>query len=157
MWDAFRSAESLRACNCSYQQASDTVSERLRRWTRNPLGSARRGSNPLGVAFALVSKLSNLLCASSEELRSKNPRAFAGAFLRGIFPLSFSLLYFPRASSLPESICFADPQVQAGRHGGRRRVRRVRVRRRVRRRRASAFPAFKQVTNMYHVLYIDSH
>ena len=30
----------------------DTVSERLRRWTRNPLGSARRGSNPLGVALA---------------------------------------------------------------------------------------------------------
>ena len=30
----------------------DTVSERLRRWTRNPLGSARRGSNPLGVEFA---------------------------------------------------------------------------------------------------------
>ena len=29
----------------------DTVSERLRRWTRNPLGSARRGSNPLGVDF----------------------------------------------------------------------------------------------------------
>ena len=28
----------------------DTVSERLRRWTRNPLGSARRGSNPLAVA-----------------------------------------------------------------------------------------------------------
>ena len=27
----------------------DTVSERLRRWTRNPLGSARRGSNLLGV------------------------------------------------------------------------------------------------------------
>ena len=30
---------------------SDTVSERLRRWTRNPLGSARRGSNPLGVVL----------------------------------------------------------------------------------------------------------
>ena len=30
-------------------QPEDTVSERLRRWTRNPLGSARRGSNPLGV------------------------------------------------------------------------------------------------------------
>lgn len=30
-------------------EAEDTVSERLRRWTRNPLGSARRGSNPLGV------------------------------------------------------------------------------------------------------------
>ena len=29
----------------------DRVSERLRRWTRNPLGSARRGSNPLAVAF----------------------------------------------------------------------------------------------------------
>ncbi len=27
----------------------DTVSEWLRRWTRNPLGSARRSSNPLGV------------------------------------------------------------------------------------------------------------
>ena len=27
----------------------DNVSERLRRWTRNPLGSARRGSNPLAV------------------------------------------------------------------------------------------------------------
>ena len=27
----------------------DTVSKRLRRWTRNPLGSARRGSNPLAV------------------------------------------------------------------------------------------------------------
>ena len=28
----------------------DTVSEWLRRWTRNPLGSARVGSNPAGVA-----------------------------------------------------------------------------------------------------------
>ena len=27
----------------------DTVSEWLRRWTRNPLGSARKGSNPFGV------------------------------------------------------------------------------------------------------------
>ena len=32
----------------------DTVSEWLRRWTRNPLGFARRGSNPLGVGFACV-------------------------------------------------------------------------------------------------------
>ena len=31
--------------------ACDSVSERLRRWTRNPLGSARRGSNPLAVVF----------------------------------------------------------------------------------------------------------
>ena len=29
--------------------STDSVSERLRRWTRNPLGSARRGSNPLAV------------------------------------------------------------------------------------------------------------
>ena len=29
----------------------DTVSEWLRRWTGNPLGSARVGSNPTGVVF----------------------------------------------------------------------------------------------------------
>ena len=28
---------------------TDTLSEWPRRWTRNPLGSARKGSNPLGV------------------------------------------------------------------------------------------------------------
>ena len=38
---------------------SDTVSERLRRWTRNPLGSARRGSNPLGVDIAQSSVTNN--------------------------------------------------------------------------------------------------
>ena len=27
------------------------MAERLRRWTRNPLGSAREGSNPSGVGF----------------------------------------------------------------------------------------------------------
>ena len=32
---------------------TDIVSEWLRRWTRNPLGSARGGSNPLGVGFAV--------------------------------------------------------------------------------------------------------
>ena len=31
--------------------STDTVAKRLKRWTRNPLDSARRGSNPLGVAF----------------------------------------------------------------------------------------------------------
>ena len=36
---------------CFLPSRQDTVSERLRRWTRNPLGSARRGSNPLGVAL----------------------------------------------------------------------------------------------------------
>ena len=34
---------------CFLPSRQDTVSERLRRWTRNPLGSARRGSNPLAV------------------------------------------------------------------------------------------------------------
>ena len=29
------------------------MSEWLRSWTRNPMGFARRGSNPLGVAFSL--------------------------------------------------------------------------------------------------------
>ena len=32
----------------------DSVSEWLRRWTRNPLGSAREGSNPFAVAFCLI-------------------------------------------------------------------------------------------------------
>ena len=30
---------------------TDTLSEWLRRWARNPLGSARKGLNPLGVAL----------------------------------------------------------------------------------------------------------
>ena len=38
----------------SRYRARDTVSEWLRRWTRNPLGSARRGSNPLGVDFVII-------------------------------------------------------------------------------------------------------
>ena len=33
----------------AFSPKHDSVSERLRRWTRNPLGSARRGSNPLAV------------------------------------------------------------------------------------------------------------
>ena len=37
-----------------YEDQHDSVSERLRRWTRNPLGSARRGSNPLAVDYQLV-------------------------------------------------------------------------------------------------------
>jgi hypothetical protein len=39
---------------CGRGCGHDTVSERLRRWTRNPLGSARRGSNPLGVVLWLL-------------------------------------------------------------------------------------------------------
>ena len=39
---------------CARGCGNDTVSERLRRWTRNPLGSARRGSNPLGVVLLFL-------------------------------------------------------------------------------------------------------
>ena len=42
----------------------DTASERLRRWTRNPLGSARRGSNPLGVDFFDASHAQDAIRAS---------------------------------------------------------------------------------------------
>ena len=55
-----RLASSLPVCLCArvsgylsiQENRHDTVSEWLRRWTRNPLGSARRGSNPLGVVCA---------------------------------------------------------------------------------------------------------
>ena len=33
-------------------KTADCVARWLKRWTRNPLGSARRGSNPLAVDFA---------------------------------------------------------------------------------------------------------
>ena len=42
----------------------DTVSERLRRWTRNPLGSARRGSNPLGVVLVWPSHALRKTCSA---------------------------------------------------------------------------------------------
>ena len=45
----FSSRSQVRALVPGPRKKHDTVSERLRRWTRNPLGSARRGSNPLGV------------------------------------------------------------------------------------------------------------
>ena len=46
--------------------AEDTVSEWLRRWTRNPLGSARKGSNPFGVdaCACCLPKLSHPACVS---------------------------------------------------------------------------------------------
>ena len=48
LWTIFFS--SMAFCSCS--PCNDSVSEWLRRWTRNPLGSAREGSNPFAVAFA---------------------------------------------------------------------------------------------------------
>ena len=44
----------------------DTVSEWLRSWTRNPMGFARMGSNPIGVAF-LTTRLFLVLCAAREK------------------------------------------------------------------------------------------
>jgi hypothetical protein len=35
----------------NYQSFEGSVSEWLRRWTRNPLGSSRAGSNPAAVVF----------------------------------------------------------------------------------------------------------
>ena len=50
-----RIADKTNSANKATPQFSqDTVSERLRRWTRNPLGSARRGSNPLGVVLQSI-------------------------------------------------------------------------------------------------------
>ena len=65
------------------QISTDTVSEWLRRWTRNPLGSARRGSNPLGVVVESHHRLalgerpaivvSKLLLAQHAQLGSDAP------------------------------------------------------------------------------------
>ena len=63
---------------CHSQIAKDTVSERLRRWTRNPLGSARRGSNPLGVVFCamrvqgLLPRHPHMSCTSTGALRGED-------------------------------------------------------------------------------------
>ena len=53
----------------------DTVSERLRRWTRNPLGSARRGSNPLGVVCNLCAHLSRRGCVEADGREEGGPHA----------------------------------------------------------------------------------
>ena len=58
----------------------DTVSERLRRWTRNPLGSARRGSNPLGVAIVICRRIRATFFESelcNEQLDRENTRSEA--------------------------------------------------------------------------------
>ena len=51
------------------QMQQDTLSEWLRRWTRNPLGSARKGSNLLGVALPQAPQ------ASTQPSRSCNSAA----------------------------------------------------------------------------------
>jgi hypothetical protein len=54
-YDKQTSSFNTRAIGPSHRR-HDTVSERLRRWTRNPLGSARRSSNPLGVDFRYLAR-----------------------------------------------------------------------------------------------------
>ena len=39
------------------ERARDTVAEWLRRWTANPMCSARVGSNPIGVVLLLAKKI----------------------------------------------------------------------------------------------------
>ena len=52
-----------------FEPIQDSVSERLRRWTRNPLGSARRGSNPLAVEFGMAGLLGFVRCAARDAWR----------------------------------------------------------------------------------------
>ena len=61
----------------------DTVSEWLRRWTRNPLGSAREGSNPFGVAFLFIF-LRGYPATTTLE-RSREP---SRSLLRSVFAFS---------------------------------------------------------------------
>ena len=53
------------------QTPQDTVSEWLRRWTRNPLGSARKGSNPFGVDLHRLQQFGTCSC-STNLLLSQN-------------------------------------------------------------------------------------
>ena len=57
----------------------DSVAERQRRWTRNPLGSVRRGSNPLGVACCILHELGSSLLEAPSSLMESLP-AMALAF-----------------------------------------------------------------------------
>ena len=57
----------------------DSVSERLRRWTRNPWGSARRGSNPLAVGV-------------SQSLQTRPKAPASSGTSSGCCPASASLL-----------------------------------------------------------------
>ena len=48
----------------------DSVTEWLRWWTRNPLGSARRGSNPLAVGGSTCAAIFTSGCSSEAVRRS---------------------------------------------------------------------------------------
>ena len=59
----------------------DSVSERLRRWTRDPLGSARRGSNPLAVDEHLGTRRSRRKVCVKKRKVSKGRHIYAGRLL----------------------------------------------------------------------------
>ena len=50
---------------------NDEVAEWLRRWTANPMGSARVGSNPIGVANVLFLENIDPDIGASKEKSSK--------------------------------------------------------------------------------------
>jgi hypothetical protein len=61
------------------------VSEWLRRWTRNPLGSARRGSNPLGVVLlSLATRPAHGNHASESASESHDDTAHVNMSLVGL-------------------------------------------------------------------------
>ena len=55
----------------------DTVAEWLRRWTRNPLGSARVGSNPAGVVPFLFRRSNNNFWFRKENAKPFDCRTFS--------------------------------------------------------------------------------
>ena len=98
-----RAYELQRVLPCP-QHHQDSVSERLRRWTRNPLGSARRGSNPLAVEILALKRLlqpcqrmGESQCKQSMSSRDRSGLSRTKAGLRGIAngPLLLSQLPQP--------------------------------------------------------------
>ena len=87
------------------------MSERLRRWTRNPLGSARRGSNPLAVEILALKRLlqpcqrmGESQCKQSMSSRDRSGLSRTKAGLRAIAngPLLLSQLpHTPQTASSP--------------------------------------------------------
>ena len=62
----------------------DEVAEWLRRWTANPLGSARVGSNPILVAFWFYGVMVSTLDFESSDPSSNLGRTFLFAFFARI-------------------------------------------------------------------------
>ena len=74
---------------------TDTLSEWLTRWTRNPLGSARKGSNPLGVALLARYVAGVWMYPGTDTLSEwlrRWTRNLLGSARKGSNPLGFALL-----------------------------------------------------------------